>query len=319
MENGVLPKKCFSLGEADEKRFYLECRLLVLPDEDEPVEEPVEEPEYIEEPAEEYEELPAEEEYEEPELYEEIPAEPVIEEPAAEEQEPAESHAPKDQIDYARIQAEAIVQEANNEAGEILAQARREAEEEAERIYQQARDEGYQNGYAEGMARAVQEGNEYREELAKKSAAEIAEYFEQLGAAFDRYMDDNVDDLRDLAIAVAEKVISVSLRSSTEVIGKMVQAALDKRKQREWVHIYISESDAKRMGQLPASIVSSISALSDRVRIIPMADDESGTCVIEMPDEIIDASVSTQLNNIRSLLSGSHGGEVMNTNFNFEF
>ena len=240
-------------------------------------------------------------------------------EPAAEEQEPAESHAPKDQIDYARIQAEAIVQEANNEAGEILAQARREAEEEAERIYQQARDEGYQNGYAEGMARAVQEGNEYREELAKKSAAEIAEYFEQLGAAFDRYMDDNVDDLRDLAIAVAEKVISVSLRSSTEVIGKMVQAALDKRKQREWVHIYISESDAKRMGQLPASIVSSISALSDRVRIIPMADDESGTCVIEMPDEIIDASVSTQLNNIRSLLSGSHGGEVMNTNFNFEF
>jgi uncharacterized protein (DUF1015 family) len=25
---GVLPKKCFSLGEADEKRFYLECRLL---------------------------------------------------------------------------------------------------------------------------------------------------------------------------------------------------------------------------------------------------------------------------------------------------
>jgi len=37
---GVLPKKCFSLGEADEKRFYLECRLLVLPDEDDPSEEP---------------------------------------------------------------------------------------------------------------------------------------------------------------------------------------------------------------------------------------------------------------------------------------
>ena len=37
-----------------------------------------------------------------------------------------------------------------------------------------------------------------------------------------------------------------------------------------------------------------------------MADDESGTCVIEMPEEIIDASVSTQLNNIRNMLSDVH-------------
>ena len=36
-----------------------------------------------------------------------------------------------------------------------------------------------------------------------------------------------------------------------------------------------------------------------------MADDESGTCIIEMPDEIIDASVSTQLDNIKDIL---HGG-----------
>lgn len=46
---GVLPKKCFSLGEPDEKRFYLECRLLVLPDEEEVPEEPEEEPAEFEE------------------------------------------------------------------------------------------------------------------------------------------------------------------------------------------------------------------------------------------------------------------------------
>ena len=44
-----------------------------------------------------------------------------------------------------------------------------------------------------------------------------------------------------------------------------------------------------------------------------MADDEAGTCIIEMPDEIIDASAATQLNNIRTLLadapaSGYEGG-----------
>ena len=29
---------------------------------------------------------------------------------------------------------------------------------------------------------------------------------------------------------------------------------------------------------------------------------ESGTCIIEMPDEIVDASASTQLDNLRTIL-----------------
>ena len=46
-----------------------------------------------------------------------------------------------------------------------------------------------------------------------------------------------------------------------------------------------------------------------------MADDEAGTCIIEMPDEIIDASAATQLNNIRTMLSDTPAGGV-DTNLN---
>ena len=45
---GILPKKCFSMGEAEEKRYYMECRLLIIPEEEkkeEPAEEPVNEEE----------------------------------------------------------------------------------------------------------------------------------------------------------------------------------------------------------------------------------------------------------------------------------
>ena len=103
-------------------------------------------------------------------------------------------------------------------------------------------------------------------------------------------------------MAVAEKVVCVSLKSSADVISRMIQTAIDKRKKKEWVHIYISECDAKRLTQIPASLSGALSALSDRVRIIPMSDDESGTCIIEMPDEIVDASAATQLNNLRTIL-----------------
>ena len=38
-----------------------------------------------------------------------------------------------------------------------------------------------------------------------------------------------------------------------------------------------------------------------------MGDGEDGTCIIETPEEIIDASVSTQMSNIRDLLRDQMG------------
>ena len=124
---------------------------------------------------------------------------------------------------------------------------------------------------------------------------------ERANNALDQQLERNVDEMRDLAIAVAEKVVSVSLKSSSEVIGKMIHTAIDKRKRREWVRIYLAECDAKRLQPISPPLAAALASLSDQVRIVPVADDESGTCIIEMPDEIIDASASTQLSNIRSM------------------
>lgn len=54
----------------------------------------------------------------------------------------------------------------------------------------------------------------------------------------------------------------------------------------------------------PPELTTALAGLSEHIKIIPMSDDELGACIIEMPDEIIDASASTQLNNIRDVLSG---------------
>lgn len=223
-------------------------------------------------------------------------------------------------IDYADIQAEAILKSAREEAEQILAQARESAEVEAELIRQNAREAGRQEGYREGVAQAIEEGRVRQEEQAALMVQEVEAFLEKANAALDRQLDENINELRDLAIAIAEKVICISLRSSTEIIGRMVQTALDKRRHREWVHIYISESDAKRMSQIPAALTAAVSGLSDRVRIISMADDDSGTLVIEMPDEIIDASASTQLSNIRSMLMNERQTDTEINSFgNFGF
>ena len=244
------------------------------------------------------------------------PAEPEMEQPEA--AEPV-AEEPQDPVSYAQIQADQILRDAERRAEELLETARREAREQSAAILEESRQAGLEAGRAEGVAlgvqQALEEGRQERERQAQAQAAEVARFLERAGQAMDRQMDDNVEELRDLALAIAEKVVSVSLKSSSEVICRMIQAAIDKRKRREWVHIYIAECDAKQLVKLPQSLTAALSALSGRVRIIPMADDEAGTCIIEMPDEIIDASAATQLNNIRTMLSDTPTGG-MDTNLN---
>ena len=238
----------------------------------------------------------------EPELEEEVELEADIE---AESEQPEEVQSEPEEpnpVSYAQIQADKILEEAHAQAEQIKEKARLDAELKAQKVYSDAREDGFREGYAQGMTKAVEEGARERELQAAALEGEVNAFLEKASAELDRHMDSFVPDLRDLALAVAEKVVCVSLKSSADVISRMIQTAIDKRKRREWVHIYIAECDAKRLTQMPASLTTALSALSDRVRIIPMADDESGTCIIEMPDEIIDASAATQMHNLRTIL-----------------
>ena len=235
---------------------------------------------------------------------EEVPL-PQMEEPEqGPPEEPPASAAP---LQYAQVQADQMLLEAKRQAEKILGDARQEAQRHAEMLYEDARRNGWETGHAEGVsqgsAQALEENRRVCEEKIKARSEEVAQFLERANAALDRQMDENIGELRELAIAVAEKVIAVSLRSSSEVIGRMIQAAVDKRKRREWVRIHIAECDAKRMARLSPALTAALASLSSQVRIIPMADDEPGTCIIEMPDEIIDASAATQIHNIRSMLA----------------
>ena len=210
---------------------------------------------------------------------------------------------PKSPIDFAKIQAEAILEDARQQAREILDTALTQAAADIDRACQEGRDNGYRAGYAEGLTKAEAEAKMHREAQATELENQIRSFLEDASAARERMMASAADELRDLSISIAEKIVRVSLKSSSEIIGRMIQAATEKLRRREWVHIYIAGCDAKGMAQVSPALSASLSALSEHVKIIPMADDESGTCIIEMPDQIIDASVSTQLSNIRDALA----------------
>ncbi len=253
--------------------------------------------------------FPAEAEYEPPALEDlgggdgESPP-PDTEEQAreAEQKKPVKKKEPGP-LDFAQVQAEAILAEAAEEARKLREKALAQAEEEAEELKRQAHTEGYQAGFAQGMAEGRQEAKVQREQMAAAQEKEIAAFLKDAVRARDQLLEDSKQDLKELALAIAEKVIHVSLKSSGDILIRMIEAATAKRRRCEWVQVYIADCDAKASVNTVPELTEYLSRLSDRVRVIPMTGDESGTCIVEMPDEIIDASVSTQLDNLRGIIT----------------
>lgn len=203
------------------------------------------------------------------------------------------------------LQVAEIFEEAYNRAEEIV----RQAKEEAEKILTDARENGYQDGYEAGL----QEGRttayeEHKEELdlrMKEFRETIQSTIESVTEEKNRILETYIDDLKRVTLTIAEKVIQTSLKSSGEIIKRMIVAAAGKLKKTQWVKIYVSQKDAGMMIQGDVGLLNELSHISGNIKIIAMDHSEEGTCIIELPEEIIDVSVNTQIENIKGILNNA--------------
>lgn len=187
---------------------------------------------------------------------------------------------------------------------EQMKQILNEAKAEASKIKELAKQEGFEEGRQEGIRIAYQEGQEAiarQEELFLQQLKDIVDsVFEEKEKAIRKYR----KDLSMLALSIAEKVIQKSLEEDSSTIENMILAATDKINHREWAKIYISQRDASLLLNGDSEFLRQIEYLSDHIKIIPM-NTEEGTCIIELPERIIDASIDTQLENVKKVLQGS--------------
>lgn len=200
--------------------------------------------------------------------------------------------------------------------GELYADAVRKAQEildqaseDVEKLRIEAKIKGRQQGYDIGFEEGYRKANEeYKTELDRQMAEfrffmknTIESVTEEKNRILEKYM----DDLKDVTLTIAEKVIQTSLKSSGEIIKRMIVAAAGKLKKTQWVKIYVSQKDAGMMIQGDAGLLNELSHISGNIKIIAMDHAEDGTCIIELPEEIIDVSVNTQIENIKGILNNA--------------
>lgn len=213
-----------------------------------------------------------------------------------------ETGKPDEALEQAEEETSRLLEEARKEAEEILASADAQVKEAFSQAREDGAKEGYEAGYLEGRKKAEEE---CREELRQTLAAfqeEMKRTLSSVETAKEQCLHRYLEELKDCAVAVGEKVIHISLKSSGEVIKQMIVSATEKLKKTAWVKIYIDKFDYDMMMEADTGILDQLSHLSDNIKFIVMDKEDRGNCIIEMPEEIVDVSVNTQIENIKDIL-----------------
>lgn len=232
--------------------------------------------------------------------FEDMIAKTESEAPEEQKEEPLEN-----QEEEQYLQAAELYDNALKMAEKIADQAR----EDAKRICAEAKEAGYKDGYETGFSQGYEKAYEdHKTELdhqlrefqtALKTTIQLVT--EEKDKILERYM----DDLKKITLTIAEKIIQTSLKSSGEIIKRMIASAAGKLKRTQWVKIYVSQKDAGMMIQGDVGLLNELSHISGNIKIISMDHAEDGTCIIELPEEIIDVSVNTQIENIKGILNNA--------------
>lgn len=216
-----------------------------------------------------------------------------------EEREPLPEVSPEDQ------ESKDILEDAMRQAEEMMTQVRLEAEE----LRRKAQEEGYEDGYRTGYQEGHQEAySDYKLKLdyeLEQFQREMKESIEKVTEKKEEILNKYMDDLKRVTLTIAEKIIQTSLKTSSEVVKRMILSATSKLKKNQWAKIYITKNSIGSMVQGDVDLLKELTYLSDNIKIIAMESEEDGTCIIELPEEVIDASVNTQMENIRDILNNA--------------
>ena len=216
----------------------------------------------------------------------------------------------------AQENAEAMREEAAQEAATIIEKARNEAEQILKTASGRANDmeaaakvAGRERGYEDGLLQGKQDGeaqwlrtvSEKHEDFFAAVDAARGKLEEGKQEALLRYL----DDLSELTLTIAEKIVRVSLASSAEVIKRMIVFAAEPAAEKQWAKVTISGQDAERMKKDKVNIKKALREISDRIELVIKADAPTGTCLVEFPDQVVDAGAETQLKNMQEIIEKS--------------
>ncbi|KNZ70886.1 flagellar assembly protein FliH/type III secretion system HrpE [Thermincola ferriacetica] len=202
----------------------------------------------------------------------------------------------KELLETARQEAEKIVKKAKEEAENLV----KEGQEKFKEIREQGYNDGWQVGHAEGTKKAEEEmkGTLLAAQKTLEDAIEERKKI-ILGAE---------DEIIQLAVAIAKKIIGHEISTNQDLIVGMVQKALEKVRDREEISLRVNPQNLEQVLNDQEQIMSSAKGIK-KMKVLADPDILPGGCVIETSNGTVDARMERQLREIeQSLLEVNSNG-----------
>lgn len=204
-----------------------------------------------------------------------------------EEPKPTQAEILAAQAKAAKQEMEELSRRILKKAGDEAAQITRAAQEKAEALRTAAQQEGYRDARAEkaqAIAERIEQVDRTLAQMARRQEAFFADYKKQLES---------------LAVSVAEKILADTIEADPRRMAKLVMQAIGSVKTEDWVTVEVSEQLPELVEYLQQEYAETLSRR--QIEFSP-EDLPRDACIIQTAAGITDASIATQLGNLRELI-----------------
>ncbi len=189
---------------------------------------------------------------------------------------------------------EELIADAQNQADELLANARAEAEALKEQIMEQAKEEGRAQGYQIGCREA--------EDLKKKLQAELAEKETRLTEIYREKMEELEPELIDTLTDIYEHIFQVKFSDYKEVVVHLIGNTLRKIDGSSEYLIHISKEDYPYVSMQKEALLEAGGVANANFNIVEDMTLKKNQCLIETESGIFDCSLGVELKELKKQL-----------------
>ena len=192
-----------------------------------------------------------------------------------------------------QVDVSAILEEAENQAQAILADAQAQAEQLKSQAMEEGRNEGLAAGHDEGYQAGMAEVESMKQQLLQEEA--------ELQAEFERRVEEMEPMLIETLTGIYEHIFHVNFTEQKEVIFYLIQDALKNIEGGRNMIIHVSANDYGFVSMQKKELLEGISG-ADSAEIVEDVTLKPNECYIETDSGIFDCSLETQLAGLKRQL-----------------
>lgn len=200
-------------------------------------------------------------------------------------------------IEKAQLEAKNIAENAKTATAAVIEKANKECAI----LKEKAKAEGFKEGFDEGKRQSL--------EKCAKYVDASAQLLSDINSRKEAYFLDSEDEMRETMCEMLEKIAGEELKVAPDIIKNIIGDAAKSFRNSDYIKISLAQGEVSKEIKTDAKLIQEIIPYIKDIEIEILPDAEDGTVILDNGEEILDASVPTQLEFLKEILKNTRGEE----------